>query len=260
MNLNLNEFEKNLIWNFICNNEFCSEKSLSNEINSVRVKSYIEKANLISEFNAWLKKDSNNKSLISLLQFKNSRVQKFRSMRSISHYHEGIELSKKLCKENIRHVFLKGLTNIAKRKNCLRDIRDIDILIDVEHLDKSIAIMHKDGYKFQNDVEYTYDLVSSKYDMYELPKLIKGNLIVEFHYRILTNKDEVVCDLSKMMFQDDTTTNVFGEIIKTPNVEHSLIHYIYHASSKGFFDTGIKSIYDIFCILRNHQIVKELTF
>ncbi len=241
----LSAIEKDFIWSLATN----SKHNLINNFNMLEDKnkifSYCNLNNIELFLYNFLEKnvsDMNNKDTYLALK---SQVdgKKIKTLMNIS---AGIKLCKEFSRNNINYVALKGLSYIDKINVDERLFRDLDILVDIKDIEKSVQIAQKNGFIFKNNKRFTRDLITKRLDKYCLPQMYdSNNVVLEIHYRIEAN-ELIQCKLAAKMLAEKKLTTAYGQQFYAPTNEYKFIHLAYHAISKGNFDVGISSIFDLF--------------
>lgn len=204
-----------------------------------------------------------NEKIIGRFEYKFQRHIKEKalnlSINSTKIFNDFINISKSNFINN-EYIFLKGIPLIIDVYEDIskRPIRDIDILVNIEQIPDYVEALTNFGYQFK-DIENLRDknLEISQY-RYDLLNMInKNGTHIEIHHRVY--------DSNKVNFKNinDEFLNEFNEInfgdffIKIPTYENFIIHLVYHASKKSFFDVGIISLLDINKIIQKHHIDYE---
>ena len=81
----------------------------------------------------------------------------------------------------------------------------------------------------------------------------KNNVVLEIHYRIVSNESSQ-CKLSSDILAEKKLISAYGHQFFAPPNEYKFIHLAYHSISKGNFDVGISSIFDLFLFKRKGMI------
>ena len=164
-------------------------------------------------------------------------------------------------KNNIDHVFLKGSAINQIACDYTRHSRDIDILVSKESLHSAYELIKTIGYSYKNK------LVSdeSKYirNLRHLPILSnKDNALVELHHRVTSKSHYKDCPLAELMLNKQETIKKKGVDVKIPDLNHLIIHIIYHAALSHKFDFGPIFLYDVKHLISlgidNKELKKQL--
>ena len=248
--MNIKENTKKKIFK-ILNNPYISDlpKILPNELNEIekvfsfgRCEYFLETSNLLQKFPHKKKK----------------KIEIFiesREINSLKIFSEFIRLAQILNSKDIKFIPLKGLhMNLQIFKDLrLRNMRDIDLLIEEKALIPYLKCMFLNGYKFKdldiNPNEFNY----SDYH-YDIPVLVnKNDVHVETHLRVIDSKFSsfIFSNKFKKKFSNSLSINFMSS-------EDLIIHLIYHATIKNGFDNGLISIFDVVNILKYKKINYEV--
>ncbi len=106
----------------------------------------------------------------------------------------------------------------------------------------------------KNNKIFTKELITNSLDKYCLPQMCnKNNVVLEIHYRIVSN-EYAQCNLSSDILAEKKLISAYGHEFFAPPNEYKFIHLAYHSISKGNFDVGISSIFDLFLFKRKGMI------
>ena len=173
------------------------------------------------------------------------------SLHSIIHIEESHRVNKILNDNKISFLFLKGVHLINSYYDDLieRPIRDIDILVRREDINRAISILLKNGYRFEYDVdesslEYFFN------NSYDIPVLIgKNGSRLEVHFSIENTTLENDCIFTKRFFKDSKKIKYGNSYTQVLSTEDLILHLIYHGLKKSGPNVGIIFISDIFKVL-----------
>lgn len=187
--------------------------------------SYLKKNNLFDEFT-----DSQIKQIAFLSNFQIINNKKI--LKTVT------DITKAFGKK-INHAFLKGVALRAMNESeNHRPIRDIDVLIEERHIKDAIKILKKMGFEQQYK-----DLKKSDYDY---PGLINEiGVKVEIHYRILKSNHIKSCELSRNILKNKVKQKLYFHDIYIPEAQEQICHFVYHASTKDYFNSGPHIISDL---------------
>ena len=174
---------------------------------------------------------------------------KSREINSLKIFGEFIRLAPILNSKNIEFIPLKGLhLNLEIFKDLrLRNMRDIDLLIQHQSLIPYLECMFSNGYKFKNSDIKPNEFSYSNYH-YDIPVLINGyGVHVETHLRVIDSKftSYIFTNKYKKTFSNLLSIDLMSD-------EDLIIHLIYHATTKNGFDNGLIAIFDVLNILLLH--------
>ena len=151
----------------------------------------------------------------------------------------------KILDENsIQYIPLKGMhiNMMFKNLSNFRQIRDIDILIKKNDIQKVFYLLQDIGYKTKfHSYKSQRNISLITGDKYDLERLYSPNgTCLEVHHKILkNNKKNDLFDSCFNQAHFKTKTAIY------PDIELLIIHLIYHSSSKQGFDVGVQGLIDI---------------
>ena len=163
-------------------------------------------------------------------------------------------LSDKLQKNNLDHVFLKGIALYNHKKKYMRSMRDIDILVNPKDVTQVVSLAKSLGFKFRNiNFEQSDSFITSS-SFYDLPPMVdRSGVLLEIHFRITTGNTN--CSLKENIFKSKRLIKVHGKNVFIPCPNSLFNHLVYHASKKGNFDVGLSALVDL--IQLNEEIDKN---
>ncbi|TXE18874.1 nucleotidyltransferase family protein [Psychroserpens burtonensis] len=152
-------------------------------------------------------------------------------------------------KNNINYTLLKGTALLAG--NYFEDpgermVGDIDILVELNEVNKSYGILLKEGY---TDIEQT--LGSKYFEHKHLPRLIPLKFIgaVEVHRKVLIQPYKGILNAEEILNSKKNVKN-----ISIPNRQHLLEHSIlnFQVNDFGYFynSMSLRSLYDTMIIMK----------
>ncbi len=195
-----------------------------------------------------------------LMELKNSA--EFRAKKSLITYDKALSFLDDLTNHKINYISLKGISYLEYSKSFKRPIRDIDILVEKKDIEKAVHIAFEHGFRFQNHNAFSKSMLVKNSEIYDLPDLIDNNKIcLEIHYKVLIDKKNNECLLSKKMLEEKRAFSIHGKNIQTTNLYLHIAHLIFHSSKKGNFDVGIGSVFDFIYLtkfLKNDCIKKVI--
>lgn len=245
--------EKEFFWNLATNNT----QNLNNIYQKLEDKdklfAYCNAHNIEEHFHGFLEKNIwNSQHNNNGLSFAN--LVKKKKIQTLMNIEAGLQFCDDLYRNNINYVTLKGLSYIDNIDVNERLFRDLDILVDIKDIEKSVKIAQKNGFEFENNRIFRKDFVTKSLDKYCLPQMYnKNNVVLELHYRIEAN-EFYQCKFSSDMLAEKKLINAFGHKFFAPTNQFKFIHLAYHAVSKGNFDVGISAIFDLFLFKKKGMI------
>ncbi len=242
----LKDSEKEFLWSIALDEDHAALKSfeknpkLDNIINysiNNRIEKnlycFLKKKNLLNEID-----DENISAIKSSIEI--------RTKKSLATYYKAIKILHEFTTEGITYVSLKGISYLEYSNTFERPIRDIDVLVAFDDIEKAVEIALKNGFRFQNHNKFSNNMIVDNSDVYDLPDLIdENNVCLEIHYKILRDSKLSRCELSNFLFESAKSFSIHGKNIKSSNLSSCISHLIYHTSKKGNFDIGLVSIFDL---------------
>ena len=169
-----------------------------------------------------------------------------RTKKSLTIYQKALKILNEFTLKKINYVSLKGISYLKYSKTFDRPIRDIDVLIKADDIEKSVDIAFENGFRFKNHNKFSKNMIINSSDVYDLPDLIdENNVCLEIHYKILRDSNTSTCRLSEALFENVKDFPIHGANIKTSCISSCISHLIYHASKKSNFDVGLGSVFDL---------------
>ena len=136
------------------------------------------------------------------------------------------EVLRLLNKENIKTVLLKGLAleNSVYGNSGLRQMSDVDILINREECIKARNILISNGYE-SLPVKSLFHEVIIVYTGKHLPSLIKNGASVEIHHELFGGKDN---KMTKMLYDSSYEVEIKGEKAWFPEPQVFFLYLVKH--------------------------------
>jgi Uncharacterised nucleotidyltransferase len=136
------------------------------------------------------------------------------------------EVLRLLNAENIKTVILKGLAleNSVYGNSGLRQMSDIDILIDRKDCIKARKILISNGYE-SLPVKSLFHEIILPYTGKHLPSLIKNGTSVEIHHELFGGKQNT---LTKMLFNSSYEVEIRGEKAWFPQPQVFFLYLVRH--------------------------------
>lgn len=179
-----------------------------------------------------------------------------RSLKSFIIKESLLKVCEELSKKEIDYVLLKGSNFIDSSYNYTnRNLRDIDILIDLKQIQRAIKIFEKMGYSFtkKNKMNF-FEFAYNKYN-YDLPPMRNENgICIEIHFKIIANSETSPCVFGQNLLANRKVQNIYNIEINFCEESYLILHLIYHGTSKGFFDVGLNFILDLKKIFNEKKI------
>ncbi len=146
----------------------------------------------------------------------------------------------------ISYTPLKGVHLNLLNKSFTRNIRDIDILVNPNDLEKSVKVANAAGFFFKSRLHEQYDF--KNLEGYDLPQLFNRNgTCLEIHFRI---SDSDKYHFAKLILDNtkEYKSHSINNSLTSP--ELLFLHLIFHATTKQGLDVGIQVIDDILQIFK----------
>ncbi len=239
------EREKDLIYSLIFDEyEKFEEIILKKNINYKRVISIISSNRI--EYFILNKLNSSFRSYLLPINFLKELKKNYfiKSIPTLKNIEKVFQLSEKLLRSNIQHVFLKGISLYDQNEIYMRPMRDIDILVNPIDIPKVIGIANSLNFNFRNikiDLSDNYIKNSSLYD---LPLMEDNNgVFLEIHFRITTDTEK--CFLLEALFEKKRLIKVHNNEVCVPCFDSLFTHLVFHSSKKGYFDVGLMALVDL---------------
>ena len=167
------------------------------------------------------------------------------------------ELKEILDSEGIPFILLKGASAMLRLypQPGLRTFVDLDILIPSDTVSRFKHTMTKAGYKPLSARNSPEDEEIQKYDSHLDPLWKEGSFMIEAHLNVLGVKGDPSVS-NPDVWQGKEETSIDGANIKHLNIEHFLIHTMFHfsrhLSGEGFAE--IKWFIDLLYALKRWRI------
>ena len=164
-------------------------------------------------------------------------------------YKDCLQITKHLEDKKIEYRFLKGVPlvlNYYKDIN-LREIRDIDILIEIKDLSVVLKELGKIGFYASNNPEVKIEnLKIDLSEYYDAPELINSNgTRLEIHFRLGNHRPNIEEKIRKQILCNSDYSLIGNRKILTSDVNSTFLHLLYHSSIKEFFNPGPLYLTDI---------------
>ena len=241
----LKESEKDFIYSLIFEeHEKFSEIISSNLLNFERMQTIINFNRLehlfLDKFNSTFKK--NNLPINFIEQIEKNYIKK--AVPTLKIIEKIFLLSNKLQESNLEHVFLKGISLYDEKKNYLRPMRDIDILINSKDASHVVDLAKSLNFEFKNETIKELDSFIDNSSFYDLPLMTDDNgVFLEIHFRITTDNEK--CLLKENIFKTKRLIEMHGNNLYVPSPSGLFTHLVYHASKKGNFNVGPTVLVDL---------------
>ena len=198
----------------------------------------------LDQFNILIK----NKNLQSAINRKINIIK----IRNLEYFKLANLISSSLKNNNINHVFLKGLAlnfKVYFNDLSIREIRDIDILVETKDALKTYKIITSLGFNnpYLNDDQFSID-----HEKYCMPTLSKDNLNIEVHYGLGTKKSSTSFYLVRDILRHNTSQLLDKGLPLISNT-NNILHLTYHLVTKEYFNPGPIALSDILILLKKHH-------
>ncbi len=164
-------------------------------------------------------------------------------------YKDCLEISERLEDKKIEYRFLKGVPlvlNYYKDIN-LREIRDIDILIEIKDLSVVLKELEEIGfYASENPEAKIENLKIDLSQFYDAPELINRNgTRLEIHFKLGIHRPNIEEKIRKQILCNSDHSLIGNRKILTSDANSIFLHLLYHSSIKEFFNPGPLYLTDI---------------
>ena len=171
-----------------------------------------------------------------LLKFTNDEVQKKRLEDKCKNRNLWPGLFKKI----FLYLNLEFYSELSERP-----IRDVDLLVKEEQLNKLLEILKENNYFFENK---KIDLSSFSYNSkrYDVPPITnKSGIRIELHIRLLDEEIDPDNGFAKESILTSVKYQQGNTEINLMAYEFLILHLIYHSTLKEYFDNGMISLLDL---------------
>lgn len=162
-----------------------------------------------------------------------------------------LDVLKHLSKNNIRTVILKGmaLENIAYKVPGIRQMNDVDILVDRKQCIRARKILLENGFT-SLPVKSLFHIPILKYIGKHLPALIKNGASVEIHHELFGNEDN---NLTKDLFNSSYIFEINGSQVFFPGNMLFFLYLVRHlVKHEACNESQLRLYIDLVVLLDNH--------
>ena len=168
-------------------------------------------------------------------------------------YNDCLLISDRLEKKKIAYKFLKGVPlalNYYKDIN-LREIRDIDILIEIKDLGPALEELRKIGFfAIENPEVKIENLNIDRTHYYDAPNLTNSNgTKLELHFKLGNQRTDIEEKIRKKILLNLDHSLIGNRKLQTSDANSIFLHLLYHSSIKEFFNPGPLYLTDISFLL-----------
>ncbi len=160
-------------------------------------------------------------------------------------------LQPEIARARVQPVLLKGAAYIAARtpNAAGRLCNDVDILVPREHLDRVETVLRWQGWVTTHLDEY--DQRYYRQWMHELPPMqhMRRGSTLDVHHNILPETVRAPPDPSRLLAQARPLGD--GSVFRVLAPHHMVIHSAVHLFSDSEWDTAIRDLYDLHCLLKH---------
>ena len=253
-NLNEEDLEKEFIWKLVIG-DIVSAKNLFPAVNNEEIINFAIKNRICIQLLNFIYSEGLEKYVKSINLSNLENIAKKYASKTLETKKNGLNFLKILTEKNISYVALKGFSLLPEINPKDRIIRDLDILVEKDHIASVANLALKNNFRFKNHKSYAESMVDSLSRYYDLPNMIdESGVCLEIHFRIDANQKKIPCSISALMLQEGTSKNFKDTKISISSMEMNIIGILFHASIKGNFDSGIQVITDLVSIVKTKKI------
>ena len=143
---------------------------------------------------------------------------------------------------NINFCVLKGaaLNQLKIYDSGVRFYRDLDILVDIDHLSFAFKILNSTGFSYLNKLSRNQCKILG--NMHHLPAMVnKNGTIIELHHRITLKDKYKICPLTNDIL--DKKVSIGNYFV--PDPAGLVAHCIYHGLSHSKISSGPTFLFDL---------------
>lgn len=187
-----------------------------------------------------------------------SPLHKLYKANALQNVHIFSELKKILSafnKQNLEPVLLKGcyLAPVIHKNLADRVLRDIDILVDMNELEKSQSILESLGFLQPPDKKMSFSSTQEKSAFFSKYKHLypfeKNGILIELHTTIVNENDPKI-DIQALI-RRTIKIRILDHEARIFHPEDFLMHLCVHLAYQDKFTNGLQALYDI-ALLYNH--------
>ena len=166
------------------------------------------------------------------------------NLKNLINQKEIVKIANLFNRYEIKYVFLKGSAINLLGSDYARYSRDIDILVEKESLSNAYMLLKKIGYKYRDPlVSDNCEYISNSHHLPVLSN--KEGALVELHHRVTHKFLFKDCPLTQSMLKQYMTVEKKGLEIHISDVNHLILHILYHAVMHHKLTMGPVFLYDI---------------
>ena len=242
--------KQNVLWSLVIN-EKIKLKNFSTELESNIVNYFIKHRidHYLLEGGVNTHYFSNN-SIYKL----NKSIEK-NNLKNLILFDAGIKIGNRLSQDKIDYVFLKGfnLINYGFSLN-ERPLRDIDILINPDHINIAISSLKRLGFQFRNNKAKRVEIINNGYN-YDIPPLVnKSGVVIEIHYKINPKSMVSPCELGEEILRNKKNIVIYNKTLSVCDENHLFLHLVFHGTKKDFFNAGPMFIIDLIKLFEKKEV------
>lgn len=174
------------------------------------------------------------------------------NLKKLINQRELLKIASLFNENSIDYVFMKGSAINVLTDGYVRYSRDLDVLVNTQHLLKAYEILKEIGYGYLNPL--VSDSTKFTNQNHHLPVLSNGEgALLELHHRVTSKLTYNKCPLADSMLKQPLIINKTNVDIKITNINHTIAHLTYHAFLHHGLDLGPVFLYDIKYLLGIHK-------
>ena len=133
-------------------------------------------------------------------------------------------------------------------------LRDIDILINPDHINIAISSLKRLGFGFRNNKAKRVEIINNGYN-YDIPPLVnKSGVVIEIHYKINPKSMVSPCELGEEILRNKKNIVIYNKTLSVCDENHLFLHLVFHGTKKDFFNAGPMFIIDLIKLFEKKEV------